>query len=1273
MGFDPFSLGMMLAATMISVGASFLFPASGPRLKDLSVTSSAYGNGIPRVWGSMRCGGNMIWAAKIKEHKHKKKAGKGFVTQYTYTADFAIAMCYGPIQSVRRIWANGNIIYDVTSGASTDSSGGSKDVSGGFLGIFYRAAMGASNGKFNLSIYNGTEDQAADPIILSAMGGSTPAYRGIAYLVFSNFQLEDYGNQLPQIAVEVYAGGDEQPLAAAKLTDIRPYQMDNLVCDPERGYSYLFESPNIIKRLNAKEGDVDRTSAPTVPPQNMYDSGDVSHLIDVDAEGNLFVALGAQNYTQYGVVDAQSLEIISRIGYCTPYNETGKTLIPNARSGCMDQDRESCLLNGVFGELTVVHVTGGIQNAASPEVVRVPVYPGYVGYGGYYNTRQLCAAQNDGWWCFSGGDSSSTTGPSFATLNYIPTQVTGVIDSEILHHFVLNNPSPGTHAFTPAAVVVDTDGVIMFTRSNTDSYATKYSPDTRSVVWQTKCPGGFPSNWDGLRIELFQVAWTIGRKVWILNTMDGTWVNRAPDQNFYASSEYLEAEEIQYSNPGALGYPAPSDCGSGKQVYDGLSGRIIVLKAVGGDQEYILGTNEFGSAHTTLDTILRSLLSLAGLSPDDYDLSAASSVPVRGYGFASITDIKAIVGELRQLFQFDLIERDGKLAVILRGRNESLETINWRALGNSSNDNSSSVDFWKEARLSEADIPSIFSLKYMNIDADYEINTATSKRILAPIPEVFSRQQDEVSANIAFNATEAKNCANTILYTVWAERTKHVSRLPLAYAYLDPTDTITVNLADGRDYFERINSSEFGADYTLKIETRGQDSGSYVFDLTGDGGHSTRQEMVVPLPATPFILNTPYLRDIDNSNDGNVSVYYTAVGNLIPSGFNGATMFVSTDMQNYVANQIYSKDVEWGAIQGIVGKASHGDYGLDWETKIIVWPAIDAFELSPCTDDELIAGENMCVIGDEVLQFKDVTHNSNGSWTIYNLLRGRRGTEWAIDNHALNERFLVLDSATVILEQEGLDSIGKTFWFKAVGKGRSVTNAVTKSLTYKACDLMPYAPVGLSAEWSGSDIKVNFQRRTRYNGNMADGTGVVPLNEKFERYEMDIYRDDEVVRTVSVDNGATPVTNPFITYTGGDIGSDFTEQPSTLEVELFQLGIAGRGFGTKATLLVTGTASPTSRFWGASASTSLTESEILALSGHDLADDFKVSVTYDCTGGKYPYYCYPATYGTPASVKVNGLPFSAFTVTTQTVGGDSYRVIRFDNIQHGDAIPTDWL
>jgi len=73
----------------------------GPRLKELSVTTSSYGTPIARHHGRMRVAGSIIWSTDLIEHKDTQGGGKGrpSVTTYTYSASFAVALASRPLKS----------------------------------------------------------------------------------------------------------------------------------------------------------------------------------------------------------------------------------------------------------------------------------------------------------------------------------------------------------------------------------------------------------------------------------------------------------------------------------------------------------------------------------------------------------------------------------------------------------------------------------------------------------------------------------------------------------------------------------------------------------------------------------------------------------------------------------------------------------------------------------------------------------------------------------------------------------------------------------------------------------------------------------------------------------------------------------------------------------------------------------------------------------------------------------------------------------------------
>ena len=194
-------LGMTLSGAAIGsqIGAfagsyidNALFGASGqrrtvegPRLNDLHITSSTEGAPIPRLYGRARLGGQLIWADAFREHIVTMQTGGGSgkgggrpkgqateTTEYRYTASFAVALAEGRVNGVGRVWADGSELD---------------------LGLVKHR------------LHRGTEDQAPDPLIAALVGAdAAPAYRGVAYIVFEDMPLAEYGNRIPQLSFEAH-------------------------------------------------------------------------------------------------------------------------------------------------------------------------------------------------------------------------------------------------------------------------------------------------------------------------------------------------------------------------------------------------------------------------------------------------------------------------------------------------------------------------------------------------------------------------------------------------------------------------------------------------------------------------------------------------------------------------------------------------------------------------------------------------------------------------------------------------------------------------------------------------------------------------------------------------------------------------------------------------------------------------------------------------------------------------------------------------------------
>ena len=156
------------------------------RAGNLTVQSAAYGEPIPVISGRIRAAGNLIWTSGLRELAGSSggKRNGASTSEYHYTASFAVGLAARTIAGVGRIWADGRLIRNSD-------------------GTFLAPTI--------MRLYPGTEAQTPDPLIAAAEGvANAPAYRGMAYAVFEDLALGDFGNRIPNLTFEIDADGEAE-------------------------------------------------------------------------------------------------------------------------------------------------------------------------------------------------------------------------------------------------------------------------------------------------------------------------------------------------------------------------------------------------------------------------------------------------------------------------------------------------------------------------------------------------------------------------------------------------------------------------------------------------------------------------------------------------------------------------------------------------------------------------------------------------------------------------------------------------------------------------------------------------------------------------------------------------------------------------------------------------------------------------------------------------------------------------------------------------------
>jgi hypothetical protein len=177
--------GAELGFAIGGIAGALLTHQKGPAPGDLRVQDSAYGKPIPWYYGVYRGAGNVIWCGQARQHSEGGKGGGP--SQTIVTLSFAVGICEGPIVGLRRIWANGKLIYDMSNPSNFEAISGSQQM------------------VQNFKLYVGDENQLADPTIQAAEGvANTPPFRGLAYVVFNDLDLSSWGNYMPSLTFEVF-------------------------------------------------------------------------------------------------------------------------------------------------------------------------------------------------------------------------------------------------------------------------------------------------------------------------------------------------------------------------------------------------------------------------------------------------------------------------------------------------------------------------------------------------------------------------------------------------------------------------------------------------------------------------------------------------------------------------------------------------------------------------------------------------------------------------------------------------------------------------------------------------------------------------------------------------------------------------------------------------------------------------------------------------------------------------------------------------------------
>lgn len=548
-----------------------------------------------------------------------------------------------------------------------------------------------------------------------------------------------------------------------------------------------------------------------------------------------------------------------------------------------------------------------------------------------------------------------------------------------------------------------------------------------------------------------------------------------------------------------------------------------------------------------LSDTVASECSLSGMDSGQFDVTELTDEVI---GFATTGSPRQSIEALMAGFYFEGVCSD-KLYFNMRG-GASAATIPYADLA-AGLDRATETPF-DPVKASDEEVPSKIALTCPNLSADYEPGTEMGDRLAT-----VGADTRQISLPVVFLPEQIKGRALAIALDARNSSITAEVSLSDAYAELEPTDTVTVIDLSGTAYRMRVMRESY-ADGVKRFSLCLDDPTALV--TAGITSDERTPVINVPTPAETLVrlLDIPILRDADAA-----SGLYAAFKSSGP-GWPGGRLYSSADGLSWEDEATATETAVYGFCTTALGDWT-GPRVIDEVNSVTV--SIGTGTLASSTRTSVLNDQsiNAAAIGVqgrmEVLQFISAELLSAGVYKLTRLLRGGRGTEWAMVDHLSSDEFTLLRPAG--LRRFGVETpvIGVERQYNAVTLGRPLGSGTQQAFTDTGVDQKPFSPFDARVERDGSNnATITWQRRTRFSVRTIGPLGIsIPLGEESEAYSTDVYDDDTfatVVRTIAS-------TTPTASYSASDQTADGLTPGDPLNLRIYQIsGTVGRGYPVEA-------------------------------------------------------------------------------------------------------------
>jgi hypothetical protein len=512
----------------------------------------------------------------------------------------------------------------------------------------------------------------------------------------------------------------------------------------------------------------------------------------------------------------------------------------------------------------------------------------------------------------------------------------------------------------------------------------------------------------------------------------------------------------------------------------------------------------------TMDLAMQAECEASGALTGDLDFTAWAGLKIRGTFITAIQSARQLHDTLSRRFNTRIVEDEGKLIGVTLGATGAAVVIDSNDLGMIVDGEQASGDNNPLRRIdvtypSALDLVRVTHLTFYDPSKKYERNTVSFEQI-----DIHSTRvaQDEIPMTLTSDEAQQMIIRESV-QTMLESTERYTLALPYKYRPLiRPTKTLIVT-DDGVTYNMRLTSLQSAPGNPMELMALPDDSSVYNQVLRGTGFDG--DDPVVPVPAMTvgILFDSVLLFDRDETVNNGVGFYACGRKRTGAGAWGGWSLWRFRDEWTHLASSSVAAVIGVAASVLPVGQTRlFDDNPSASENHYVDIDLYDDATLESADESVVLGGANVGLLGEEVFQWKQAerrpTTEGPNRWRLTGLLRGRRGTEFAVDDHFIGERFVLITSESVIFVPIALAELDQEREYIFASDKQAITDAARIRWAWSGGTKRPAAP---SVIWvhdiTTSDWLVRLSPRSRLGGTILPHGGT-PAGERVDLFYVEV-------------------------------------------------------------------------------------------------------------------------------------------------------------------------